>query len=105
MGIIVHNVLLVEDSSDAFNLVKRALGSSIHLEWAKSLGEASKILQKKAFDLILLDVMLPDGDGYRLCSILQTDDQSTRKSEGRFRESAGWFPSWLREHYPSYTAE
>ena len=71
----MHNVLLVEDSSDAFNLVKRALGSSVHLEWAKSLGEASRTLQKKNFDLILLDVMLPDGDGYRLCSILQTDDQ------------------------------
>ncbi len=71
----MHNVLLVEDSSDAFNLVKRALGSSVHLEWAKSLGEASRTLQNKNFDLILLDVMLPDGDGYRLCSILQTDDQ------------------------------
>jgi two-component system phosphate regulon response regulator PhoB len=71
----VHNILLVEDSLDAFNLVKRALGSSAQLEWAKSLGEASRILQKKIFDLILLDVMLPDGDGYRLCSILQTDDQ------------------------------
>jgi two-component system phosphate regulon response regulator PhoB len=71
----MHNVLLVEDSSDAFNLVKRAMGSSVHLEWAKSLAEASKVLQKKPFDLILLDVMLPDGDGYRLCSILQTDDQ------------------------------
>lgn len=70
----MHSVLLVEDSSDAFHLVKRALGSSIQLEWAKSLSEASRNLQKKVFDLILLDVMLPDGDGYRLCSILQTDD-------------------------------
>ena len=71
----MHNVLLVEDSPDAFHLVKRALGAAIRLEWAKTLAEASQALQKKAFDLILLDVTLPDGDGYRLCSILQTDDQ------------------------------
>jgi two-component system alkaline phosphatase synthesis response regulator PhoP len=71
----VHTILLVEDSVDVFNLVKRALGSSIHLEWAKNLAEASKTLQRKTFDLILLDVMLPDGDGFRLCSLLQTDDQ------------------------------
>ena len=71
----MHNILLVEDSVDSFNLVKRALGTSVQLEWSKSLSEASRVLQKKIFDLILLDVMLPDGDGYRLCSILQTDDQ------------------------------
>lgn len=70
----MHSVLLVEDSSDSFNLVKRALGG-IQLEWARSLTDASRILQRKSFDLILLDVMLPDGDGYRLCSILQTDDK------------------------------
>jgi two-component system phosphate regulon response regulator PhoB len=71
----MHSILLVEDSTDAFNLVKRALGNTVQLEWAKSLAESSQILQKKFFDLILLDVMLPDGDGYRLCSILQTDDR------------------------------
>lgn len=71
----MHSILLVEDSVDAYNLVKRAIGGSLHLEWTKSLAEATAILQKKAFDLILLDVMLPDGDGFRLCSVLQTDDQ------------------------------
>jgi DNA-binding response OmpR family regulator len=71
----VYNILLVEDSTDVLNLVRIALGNLAHIEWAKSLSEASKAVHKKAFDLILLDVMLPDGDGYRLCSILQTDDQ------------------------------
>jgi DNA-binding response OmpR family regulator len=70
----MHSILLVEDSTDSFNLVKRSLGG-IQIEWARTLADASRILQRKTFDLILLDVMLPDGDGFRLCSILQTDDK------------------------------
>jgi DNA-binding response OmpR family regulator len=71
----MYKVLLVEDSSESYELVKRALSSSVQLEWAKSLADAYKAIQKKSFSLILLDVMLPDGDGYRLCSIMQNDDR------------------------------
>jgi DNA-binding response OmpR family regulator len=71
----VNTVLHVEDSVESFELVKRVLGSSVKLEWAKTLGEAYRKLEKQQFNLILLDVMLPDGDGYRLCSILQTVDE------------------------------
>ncbi|MES2964993.1 MAG: response regulator transcription factor, partial [Bdellovibrionota bacterium] len=70
----MSTILLVEDSVDSFNLVKRAMGT-IALDWAKNLAEANAFIQRKTYDLIILDVMLPDGDGYRLCSILQTDDR------------------------------
>lgn len=71
----MHTVLLVEDTEEAFLLVKRALGGSVKLEWARSLAEGSRALSSSSIDLVLLDVMLPDGDGYRLCSILQADDR------------------------------
>ncbi len=71
----MNRILIVEDSSDAFELVRRALGTSVQLDWAKSLREASLSLEKKTYDLILLDVTLPDGDGYRLCSLLQANDE------------------------------
>jgi two-component system alkaline phosphatase synthesis response regulator PhoP len=71
----MHTVLLVEDSKDAFHLVKSALGSSVQLEWASSFRLATEMLSKTQFDLILLDVTLPDGDGYQLCSVLQTNKQ------------------------------
>jgi DNA-binding response OmpR family regulator len=71
----VNNILLVEDSVETFHLVKLALGQTGHLEWCKTLGEAYVMLQRKTFDLVLLDLTLPDGDGYRLCSMMQTDDQ------------------------------
>jgi DNA-binding response OmpR family regulator len=71
----MHKILVVEDSADSFNLVKRAIDDFAILDWAKSLTEALKILKKRSFDLILLDVTLPDGDGFRLCSLLQTDEK------------------------------
>ena len=71
----MNNVLLIEDSADAFQLVKRALGASVHLEWAKTVRQATEMLDRKCFDLILLDVSLPDGDGFQLCSVMQTHDR------------------------------
>lgn len=71
----MHNILLVEDSSEAYQLVSRALGTAVHLDWARSQREASDLLERKKFDLILLDVNLPDGDGFQICSLLQTHEE------------------------------
>jgi DNA-binding response OmpR family regulator len=74
----MSTILLVEDSIETYHLVKLALGQSVHLEWCKSLGEAFANIHKRPFDLVLLDLVLPDGDGYRLCSMMQTNDQLKR---------------------------
>jgi len=71
----VYSILLVEDSPETFHLVKLAIGQSAHLEWAKTLSEGYGAIEKKDFDLILLDLMLPDGDGFRFCSLLQANDR------------------------------
>jgi two-component system phosphate regulon response regulator OmpR len=70
----MNKILLVEDSIDAYQLVDRALGSSYELHWAQNLQDAFQAVKNHTFDLILLDVMLPDGDGFKLCSVLQTDE-------------------------------
>jgi two-component system alkaline phosphatase synthesis response regulator PhoP len=71
----MHKILLVEDSTDAYHLIQRTLGTSIHLEWARSQREAALFLEAKNYDLVILDVMLPDGDGFQLCSVLQTHER------------------------------
>lgn len=71
----MHNILLVEDSPETFHLVKLAIGQTAHLEWTKTLAHGFATVAKRDFDLILLDLMLPDGDGFRFCSMLQSDDR------------------------------
>jgi DNA-binding response OmpR family regulator len=67
-------ILAVEDSAESFELIHRALGDGYVLDNARTLAEASHKINGTLYDAILLDITLPDGDGYRLCSLLQTDD-------------------------------
>lgn len=43
---------------------------------ADSTGEARALLREHKVDLILLDVMLPDGDGYSLCKSIKENPES-----------------------------
>jgi DNA-binding response OmpR family regulator len=65
-------LLVVEDSDDAFMLVRRALEPKFELLRARNLFEAEGVLDRFPFDLILLDLTLPDGDGLNLLAALQS---------------------------------
>src|SRR4051812_22859955 len=73
--------LLVDDDLSIFEIVKRALSPEMLVVSAPTLAAASEALDKRSFDLILLDVMLPDGDGFKFCAAIktgQTSGESTR---------------------------
>ena len=56
--------LLVEDNRDLAQAVAERLSLDGHaVDWAASLGSAEDHLAIAGYDLILLDIMLPDGDG------------------------------------------
>ncbi len=56
--------LLVEDNADLAESVRTRLSLDGHgVDWAASLEEAEDHLAVAPYDLILLDIMLPDGDG------------------------------------------
>lgn len=58
------NLLLVDDSEDIRDMVTALLGREHSITWASTLAEARRqIGEKKRFDLVLLDVDLPDGNG------------------------------------------
>lgn len=57
-------ILLVDDAPEIQFLVRRSLDNRFLVESATTLEEARKALAKGLFDLILLDVMLPDGNGF-----------------------------------------
>lgn len=66
-------ILLVEDSPDSQLLARRALEDIAELIIAGNVDTACKLLEANEFDLLLVDVQLPDGDGYGLCSKLLAD--------------------------------
>lgn len=64
----MHKVLLVEDSKEIYTIVRQSLGSIADLEWAESVAAAKSFLEANKYDLILLDIELPDGNGIKFCS-------------------------------------
>lgn len=72
----MSRILVVDDAEECFKLVANTLGPSTETIWAKNVNEALNLVEKKTFDLILLDVMLPDGDGYHLCSMVRANDRT-----------------------------
>jgi two-component system OmpR family response regulator len=72
-------ILLVEDDTN----LRLALRDNLEnqggyaVEEAASVRDARAHLGKRAFQLILLDVMLPDGDGYTLCRALRDEGVTT----------------------------
>ena len=65
------NILVVEDHEDSFKLVERVLASIANLTRASQISEAQKLLSTEIYDLVILDLRLPDGDGFSLIHDVQ----------------------------------
>ncbi len=64
----MDRILLVEDDKDLSFITKRLMESrGFEVMTAATIAQAQTLLQQRSFDLILLDLMLPDGDGTQLC--------------------------------------
>ncbi len=64
----MNKILVVEDDSTIILGIQYSLQQEgFYIRTAKNLSEARMILKDESLDLILLDVMLPDGNGYDFC--------------------------------------
>ncbi len=73
MGI---RVLLVEDDEKLRHLVKTYLiKEGYHVMEAKDGYEALLKFEEKGADLIILDIMLPDSDGFTVCKKIRKEDK------------------------------
>lgn len=62
------NVLIVEEAADVASALKRQIEAlCCHVEVALSGDVGVSLAQEKAFDLIILDIMLPGSDGLEVC--------------------------------------
>ena len=61
-------VLHVEDNADIQKIITLIIGDEAEVFSATTLHEATKILNRERFDLVILDLNLPDGSGEDLLS-------------------------------------
>jgi two-component system phosphate regulon response regulator OmpR len=70
-------LLLIDDDTRLSTMVADYLrGSGFEVDTAASLAEGRQKLSAAAFDTLLLDLMLPDGDGLSLCSELRANPRT-----------------------------
>ncbi len=63
-------VLHVEDDPDIFQVMHGIVGDLADLDHAGMLAEARELLERCRYDLVILDLTLPDGSGQELLSML-----------------------------------
>ena len=66
-------ILTVDDTPANIDIVKDILSESYFVQAAINGFMALKIIEKKQPDLILLDIMMPEMDGYEVCQRLKAD--------------------------------
>lgn len=66
-------ILYVEDDIDLIGILSSALSDSIEIVSATTLAAARKMISEQSFDLLVLDVGLPDGSGLDLLSTLHQE--------------------------------
>lgn len=69
-----HRILAIDDDPDILKVLRANLElHSYRVDTAETWGRAQEILDKQLPDLVILDVMLPDGDGMDICRGLRRD--------------------------------
>ena len=70
------NILMIEDDSTIAFGVKYALEQEgFNIDICKDLESSRKNIQEKEYSIILLDVMLPDGNGYDFCKEIRENNE------------------------------
>jgi DNA-binding response OmpR family regulator len=72
-----HTILLIDDDTDILKVLKANLEfHGFSVKAAESWTEGRRLLAESTPDLLVLDVMLPDGDGFDICRDVRKDCSS-----------------------------
>ena len=72
------NVLLIEDEPRVADFIDRGLRAESHgVSVAKTGGEGVELAKSGEFDVIVLDLMLPDMHGFDVCNKIRTEGDHT----------------------------
>jgi len=70
------SILIVDDTNVNIHLLLEILKDKYELLVALDASSALEIVYRENIDLILLDILMPDMDGYEMCRILKKDDET-----------------------------
>ena len=66
------SLLVVDDNEDNLNIIRTIFEDcSFSMDCVKSAKEALELLEKSSYDIIILDVMMPEMSGFELCQIIR----------------------------------
>jgi two-component system NtrC family sensor kinase len=72
-----QSILAVDDDAKILQIARTVLEKEGYSVWLATTGEeAFRALHDHKIDLVLLDVMLPDGDGYTLCKTIKSREDT-----------------------------
>lgn len=67
-----RKILIIEDDGDLAAITRDMLESyGYEVDFAAECGQAFEILEGRQFDLLLIDINLPDGSGFEICKELR----------------------------------
>lgn len=73
-----QSVLIVDDTPENIDVLKGVLGSEYQIRAATNGMTALKIAESKQPDIILLDIMMPEMDGYEVCRRLKSNPKTVK---------------------------
>lgn len=71
-----QTILAIDDTLANIDVVKGVLAQDYLVQVALSGKAALKIIERQKPDLILLDIMMPEMDGYQVCAILKSQEST-----------------------------
>ena len=73
-----HRILIVDDQPANIRVMAEALGDGYDLFFATSGGRALDIVNGSDIELVLLDIVMPDLDGFEVCRRIKSDERTQK---------------------------
>ena len=70
-------ILIVDDTEENIDILVESLSDEYDIRVATSGSRALRIIEVEQPDMVLLDVMMPEMDGYELCNILKSNPKTS----------------------------
>lgn len=92
---VLPKILVVEDEFDVYSIYGRVLTNKLfHCEFARSLAESFQMIRQYKFDIVVLDLGLPDGHGGELIAKIH-EQQIDEVNQCDFLVISGFFDKQL----------